>query len=285
MTAKKEEIKIEETNSSSSNKNSSSNVDDKAPLKYIFQTVDDPSHYSNIFTKENFKTLEKWGLSQNMELVKFRFNTSFELQDLQRFLKDLFNDPIVRKNFPPLTSVILPDDQKEIENFKYKVLNTRATNMDIFDTLYENDIVTLETGYIHQDYDVYVEDITISDKLKQAMLVEDSEAYSVFSQDQRDEFLFHIFKRIVVGGSLCQYENTIEPYLEMTKAFYKDIVSAAKEPETNKIYIRSVPVEILSIEKSNIYKKKYHPQNFFYVIIDPYQRYVHLWYHNWVPFW
>ena len=285
MTAKKEEIKIEETNSSSSNKNSSSNVDDKAPLKYIFQTVDDPSHYSNIFTQENFKTLEKWGLSQNMELVKFRFNTSFELQDLQRFLKDLFNDPIVRKNFPPLTSVILPDDQKEIENFKYKVLNTRATNMDIFDTLYENDIVTLDTGYIHQDYDVYVEDITVSDKLKQALLVEDSEAYSVFSPDQRDEFLFHIFKRIVIGGSLCQYENTIEPYLEMTKAFYKDIVSAAKEPETNKIYIRSVPVEILSIEKSNIYKKKYHPQNFFYVIIDPYQRYVHLWYHNWVPFW
>ena len=40
--------------------------------------------------------------------------------------------------------MILPDDQKEIENFKYKVLNTRATNMDIFDTLYENDIVMQE---------------------------------------------------------------------------------------------------------------------------------------------
>ena len=89
----------------------------------------------------------------------------------------------------------------------------------------------------------------------------------------------------MIGGSLCQYEERIEPYLEMTKDFYKDIVSAAKEPETGKIYIRSVPVEILSIEKSNLYKKKFHPQNFFYVIIDPYQRYVHLWYHNWVPFW
>ena len=283
MATKKEEIKVEEINTSKNNNEQP--IDDKAPLKYVFQTVDDPSHYGHIFTKENFKTLEKWGLCQNMELVKFRFNTSFELQDLQRFLKDLFNDPIVRKNFPPLTLVILPDNQKEIENFKYKVLNTRATNMDLFDVMYENDIVTLDTGYIHQDYDVYVEDITVSDKLKQALLVEDSEAYSVFSPDQRDEFLFHIFKRIVIGGSLCQYENTIEPYLEMTKDFYKDIVSAAKEPETNKIYIRSVPVEILSIEKSNIYKKKYHPQNFFYVIIDPYQRYVHLWYHNWVPFW
>ena len=286
MTSTKEEIKVEEINTSKNNNEPSS--DDKAPLKYIFQAVDDTvnsTHYSHIFTKENFKTLEKWGLIKNMELVKFRFNTSFELQDLQRFLKDLFNDPCVRKNFPILTSVILPDNQKEIENFKYKVLNTRATNMDLFDAMYENDLVTLDTGYIHQDYDTYVEDITVSDKLKQALLVEDSEAYSVFSQDQRDEFLFHIFKRIVIGGSLCQYENTVEPYLEMTKDFYKDIVSAAKEPETNKIYIRSVPVEILSIEKSNLDKIKNHPQNFFYVVIDPYQRYVHLWYHNWVPFW
>ena len=286
MDSKKEEIKVEEINTSKNNNESM--PDDKAPLKFVFKDVDDTiqsTHYSHIFTKENFKTLEKWGLSKNMELVKFRFNTSFELQDLQRFLKDLFNDPIVRKNFPPLSSVILPDNQKEIENFKYKVLNTRATNMDLFDAMYEHDLVTLDTGYIHQDYDQYVEDITISDKLKQALLVEDSEAYSVFSQDQRDEFLFHIFKRIVIGGSLCQYENNVEPYLEMTKDFYKDIVSAAKEPETNKIYIRSVPVEILSIENSNLYKKKYHPQNFFYVVIDPYQRYVHLWYHNWVPFW
>ena len=283
MSSKPSEIKPIE--SSSQNPPSENSSDDKAPLKYVFQTIDDPSHYSHIFTKENFKTLEKWGLSQNMELVKFRFNTSFELKDLQRFLKDLFNDPIVKKNFPPLTLVILQDEQKEIENFKYKVLHTQATNMDLFDPIYENDLVTLDTGYIHQDYDQIVEDITVSDKLRQSLIVEDSEPYSVFSQDQRDEFLFHIFKRIVIGGSLCQYEERIEPYLEMTKDFYKDIVSAAKEPETGKIYIRSVPVEILSIEKSNLYKKKFHPQNFFYVIIDPYQRYVHLWYHNWVPFW
>ena len=97
MATKKEEIKVEEINTSKNN--NEPQIDDKAPLKYVFQTVDDPSHYGHIFTKENFKTLEKWGLSPNMELVKFRFNTSFELQDLQRFLKDLFNDPIIRKIF------------------------------------------------------------------------------------------------------------------------------------------------------------------------------------------
>jgi hypothetical protein len=275
-----------ESNNNNNNESEKKDIDEEAPLKYIFHTVDDPSHYGNIFTKDNFKTLEKWGLSQNMELVKFRFNTSFQLKDLDRFLKDLFNDPTIKKNFPPISHIIpQKENQNLIENFKYKVLNTKAVTMDIFDVMYERNIVSAETGYIHQDYDQYVEDITVSDKLKQALLIEDSESYSIFEEENRDEFLFHIFKRIVIGGSLCQYENNIQPYLDMTKCFYKDIVSAAKDPDSGKIYIRSVPIEILDVEKNNIYKIKNHPQNFFYVIIDPYQRYVHLWYHKWVPFW
>ena len=172
--------------------------ENEAPLKYIFKTVDDPSHYSNIFTKENFKTLEKWGLSQNMELVKFRFNTSFQLKDLDRFLKDLLNDKTVKQNFPPLQKIILPDDKKEIDSIKYKILSTKATNLDLLDVIYERDLVTPETGYIHQDYDVYVEDITVSDKLKQAILVEESESYSAIDQATRDEFLFHIFSLYMV---------------------------------------------------------------------------------------
>ena len=235
-----------DNNKSEAISNKKDNEED-APLKYIFHTVDDPSHYSNIFTKDNFKTLEKWGLSQNMELVKFRFNTSFQLKDLDRFLKDLFNDPTIKKNFPPISHVIPPGDQKEIEHFKYKVLSTKAVTMDIFDVMYERNIVSPETGYIHQDYDQYVEDITVSDKLKQALLIEDSESYMAFEPESRDEFLFHIFQRIVVGGSLCQYENNVQPYLDMTKCFYKDIVSAAKDPDSGKIYIRSVPVEILGV--------------------------------------
>ena len=42
-------------------------------------------------------------------------------------------------------------------------------------------------------YDVYVDDITVSDKLKQALIVEDSESYTVFDDSTRDEFLFHIW--------------------------------------------------------------------------------------------
>ena len=94
MDSKKEEIKVEEINTSKNNNESV--PDDKAPLKFVFKDVDDTvqsTHYSHIFTKENFKTLEKWGLSKNMELVKFRFNTSFELQDLQKISQRFIQRP------------------------------------------------------------------------------------------------------------------------------------------------------------------------------------------------
>lgn len=272
--------------------------DDKEEnLKYIFTPINDPSHYSNIFKQNNFQTLEKWGLIQNMELIKFRFNLNFELKDLDRFIKDLFNDKQVQANFSPLTSIYIePKKSPEnsyssannfslIENIKFNKLSTRSTTLDIFNTIYETDICTEETGYIKKDFDDYEEDIQISDKLKQALLKDESEYYCAFSDEIRKEFLFHIFKRIVVGGSLCQYEDLIYEYLNMTKAFYKDLVNASKDSESKEIIIRSVCVEILDIEKQNIYKIKNHPQNFFYVIVDPYQRCVHLWYHKWMPFW
>lgn len=254
-------------------------------LKFTFTPISDPSHYSNIFKKENFKTLEKWGLIQNMELIKFRFNLNFELKDLDRFLKDLLNDKQVQANFSPINSIYIEDKQKGIENLKFEKLSTRSTNLDIFNTIYENEICNVDTGYIKKDFDEYLDDIQISDKLKQALLLEDSEYFCAFDEKMRREFLFHIFKRICVGGSLCQYEDTVFEYLNMTKSFYKDLVSASKDPNSKEIYIRSTVIEIFEIEKQDIFKTKNHPQNFFYVIIDPYQRCCHLWYHKWVTFW
>jgi hypothetical protein len=81
--------------------------------------------------------------------------------------------------------------------------------------------------------------------------------------------------------------------MNATKAIYKgiiyikiiDLVSAAKDPATNEIYIRSTAIQILDIEKANLYKVSNHPQNFLYLTIDPYQRHINVWYHKWVPYW
>lgn len=53
---------------------------------------------------------------------------------------------------------------------------------------------------------------------------EDSEHYNVIGREERGEFLFHLFKHLCLGGELCQYEDTIDPYINTTKQVYKDLI-------------------------------------------------------------
>lgn len=53
---------------------------------------------------------------------------------------------------------------------------------------------------------------------------EDSEHYYVVGREERGEFLFCLFKHLCLGGELCQYEDTIDPYISTTKQIYKDLI-------------------------------------------------------------
>lgn len=79
----------------------------------------------------------------------------------------------------------------------------------------------INVGYILKDFEQKADDILIPDKLKEALVMEESEYYPAFSDECRNEFLFHVFKRIVLGGSLCQWEDYVTEYFRMTKLFYK----------------------------------------------------------------
>jgi hypothetical protein len=253
---------------------------DNTLIPYEFTPFDDlKNFFPNIFQKDNFKTLEKWGLVQNMEIGKFRFNKNFDPKEIDEFVKAFITDKNVRSKFSALSAV-----KSNPEKIRYNRLSTKATNLDILNPMYDS-ICNQENGYIRKDYEDYVEEIHIADKLRQALLVEESEDYCAFDEGTRDEFLFHIFKRIAIGGSLCQYEDSVNEYLAMTKLFYKDLVSASKDSNSGEIYIRSIVLELTSVDDSNLYNKMYHPQNFFYIIIDPFQRHVNVWYHKWVSFW
>ena len=58
----------------------------------------------------------------------------------------------------------------------------------------------------------------------QCLLLEDSDNYDIFSEADRQEFLFVLFKHLCLGGAVCQYEDDIKPYMETTKLIYKDLV-------------------------------------------------------------
>lgn len=57
---------------------------------------------------------------------------------------------------------------------------------------------------------------------------EDSEHYYVVGREERGEFLFRLFKHLCLGGELCQYEDTIDPYISTTKHIYKDLIRWAE---------------------------------------------------------
>ena len=61
--------------------------------------------------------------------------------------------------------------------------------------------------------------------LFQMLLMEDSDDYDLYNDGERDEFLFRLFKHLSLGGSICQFEDEVTPYLNMTKQLYKDLIT------------------------------------------------------------
>jgi hypothetical protein len=62
-----------------------------------------------------------------------------------------------------------------------------------------------------------------------------SDAFSRFDDEIRQEFIFRIFQSLVVGGTLCQTEHEVQPYLDTVKALYKAVVHVRRDPNTLKV--------------------------------------------------
>lgn len=57
--------------------------------------------------------------------------------------------------------------------------------------------------------------------------VEDSEFYNLYNQKDREEFLFRLFKHIVIGGELVQPSEDFNVYTNFVKNLYKDLIRSA----------------------------------------------------------
>jgi len=75
----------------------------------------------------------------------------------------------------------------------------------------------------------------------------------------------------------------MEPYLELTKGLYKDLVSVHKDG-AGQLQVRSLAFQITDVAASaaTLFPRE-SPHNFCYVSIDPVQRHVHYWYAAWFP--
>ena len=55
-------------------------------------------------------------------------------------------------------------------------------------------------------------------------LSEETDHFDLFSSSEQQEFLYRLFTHVCLGGQICQYEDTLQPYLDFTKALYKDLI-------------------------------------------------------------
>ena len=132
-----------------------------------------------------------------------------------------------------------------------------------------------------------MEGIALGNRLRKALLWEDSEYYSELQDEKlQNEFIFKLFQMLVIGGSINQYDDNCKEYLDVLKGIYKDLITVAKDPETGEIKVHS---QVFLIEKidglDGLFPVAYHPQNWFFVIVDPIHWHVTLLYHKWVSFW
>ncbi|XP_061653652.1 cilia- and flagella-associated protein 300 isoform X1 [Phyllopteryx taeniolatus] len=117
---------------------------------------------------------------------------------------------------------------------------------------------------------------------RQMLQDEDSENYHIMGSAERGELLFRLFKHLCLGGELNQYEDTVEPYISVTKKLYKELISVQKDPESKKIGVVSAVLKVHVYDESG----QCHPgrrdeeQTFAYLMVDPYKHHVTLLSHS-----
>merc|ERR1711988_202084 len=105
------------------------------------------------------------------------------------------------------------------------------------------------------------------------MCKRDTEEWDALPDHMPKEFLFGIFRHLVLGGAMCQWEDKIDQYLQSTKLMYKDFVRARKNPETGQIEITTQVYQVNQVDGAGeLFLNPAAPNNWCIVMIDPVPR-------------
>eukprot|EP00823_Brevimastigomonas_motovehiculus_P005449 TRINITY_DN4027_c2_g1_i1.p1 TRINITY_DN4027_c2_g1~~TRINITY_DN4027_c2_g1_i1.p1 ORF type:complete len:392 (+),score=211.10 TRINITY_DN4027_c2_g1_i1:52-1227(+) len=242
-------------------------------------------------SKEVLSLFQKWNLAHGVVKKLFRYDQHFDLAEknqLSVFLHDLFNSEAFQKNVQILSKgkqlVRVPN---KIESVRFVPIASSLITMDIFDRLYKLGIVSESSRQIKKCLEEDYESVQIADELRKALLIADSDHYhELFSAEERSELLIRLFSHLVVGGPICQYEDSIVPYLDTTKLLYKDFLRVFKNQNTDKLEIANSIFEIKDwkSEGAALFASR-SPFNLCFVSIDTEKRHVTFFHYCFLPYW
>merc|ERR1712216_850515 len=114
----------------------------------------------------------------------------------------------------------------DVDSVKCHRPPTTVLRLDFFDRLKDEGIV--RAGDIAKCLDVQVGDVLVGDRLRKLLLDESCDEWTVYSETEREELIFRVLKHLAVGGGMNQWDESIDPYLALTKSLYKDLVTVSK---------------------------------------------------------
>ena len=299
----------------------------------VFHALPDPTGAWAFTETASRSFLRKWDLSKNARARRFRYTTPFHRMNPDGFLVDFFNSEVVNEHLQVMgsdkqwRSVVrgVPkgtaglgdgdrEDSNEVKNVgnkkcvkvAYEKIQCTSTSMQIFDPLKDGSaeprIVRDKSDALMRRVEDIIQGFPVGDELRAFLLDEANGNFEnqLVAPENRREFLWKIFEHLVLGGASCQYEDSLSPYENTTKAVYKSLVRAKKKEETDgdetnaavvsDVYlIKSVSVSASCATETEtevqLFPKPGHKQNWCYLCVDPWRKHVTVWYHGYVPYW
>ncbi|CAG8508687.1 4191_t:CDS:2 [Cetraspora pellucida] len=140
------------------------------------------------------------------------------------------------------------------------------------------DDILRQTGAIVKSFPIYINSFPITDKLRQIFLLPKSSNYTLFNDDDRNEFIFHVLQSICLGGDICQFEDEIDNVQRNTST--GNLMVQSYVYKINNLQGTLLSSSLFPISESNDENTDDIPSNnFCYVTVDPVKRWVNVWYH------
>ena len=176
---------------------------------------------------------------------RFRYTRPFHRMDPEPFLRDFFNSDVVREHFEvvdakgqwrALTDAAGASAGARCVGVRHgRSCRARSLHGPLRSHPRASGPANRPRGTdaLLKRVDDVIEGFTVADELRDFILNESSENAHLVGEDARAEFLFRLFSHCALGGSMCQFEDSITPYLDVTKRLYKALVNAKKDPNAD----------------------------------------------------
>ncbi|MED6263340.1 hypothetical protein CHARACLAT_003606 [Characodon lateralis] len=227
--------------------------------------------------KDTLTLLMKWSMLGRLSAQTYSFDSNFHPYSCETFALHFFKDPEVIPSLRNMKARVWVPLENPVVSVSVELVPCTKISMELFDPIYSCGILRPSGRVVKCIHDIYPD----YDELRQMLQEVDSEHYYAVGKMEREEFLFCLFKHLCLGGELCQYEDTIDPYISTTKKIYKDLISVQKDAETKEISVVSTVLKVSAYDESGLCfpGTREEEQTFAYLIVDPVKRNVTLFYH------